>query len=97
MARLVGLPCRIASQLILDGVIVTPGVHALYMKVVCDPLRAILESEGVGIIERSVVKLVFYTPVDDKIRTTVRLQNFVPGTSKCYIKPGNRTTSSLQP
>ncbi|KAF8920865.1 saccharopine dehydrogenase [Mucidula mucida] len=52
MALTVGLPCGIATQLVLDGVLSTPGVHAPYSKEICDPIRAILEAEGVGLVEK---------------------------------------------
>jgi len=52
MARLVGVPCGIAVQLVLDGVLKTPGVHTPYTKEICDPLRAVLEAEGITMIER---------------------------------------------
>ncbi|KAG8935354.1 hypothetical protein FRC02_008290 [Tulasnella sp. 418] len=52
MALLVGLPCGIATQLVLDGVLATPGVHAPYSKEFCDPLRVALESEGITMVER---------------------------------------------
>jgi saccharopine dehydrogenase-like NADP-dependent oxidoreductase len=52
MARTVGVPCGIAVQLVLDGVLATPGVHAPYSKEFCDPLREALEKEGLGMIER---------------------------------------------
>lgn len=52
MALTVGLPCGIATQLVLDGVLSTPGVHAPYTKEICDPIRKILESEGLGMVER---------------------------------------------
>lgn len=51
MARLVGIPCGIAVQFVLDGVIDTPGVHAPYTKELCDPLRAAVEAEGLGMVE----------------------------------------------
>jgi saccharopine dehydrogenase-like NADP-dependent oxidoreductase len=53
MARLVGLPCGIATQLVLDGVLHTPGVQAPYSKEICDPLREALEKEGVGMVEKT--------------------------------------------
>jgi len=53
MALTVGLPCGIASQLVLDGVLKTPGLHAPYTKDICDPIRKVLESEGIGLIERT--------------------------------------------
>jgi saccharopine dehydrogenase-like NADP-dependent oxidoreductase len=52
MALTVGLPCGIATQFVLDGVIKTPGVLAPYTKELCDPLREKLESEGIKMIER---------------------------------------------
>ncbi|KAF7359445.1 Saccharopine dehydrogenase [Mycena sanguinolenta] len=52
MALTVGLPCGIATQLVLDGVLRIPGVHAPYTKEICDPIRAKLESEGLGLTER---------------------------------------------
>jgi len=52
MAVTVGIPCGIATQLVLDGVFNTPGVHAPYTKEICDPIREILESEGLGLVER---------------------------------------------
>lgn len=52
MALTVGVPCGIATQLVLDGVINTPGVHAPYTKEICDPIRALVEKEGLGLVER---------------------------------------------
>lgn len=52
MARLVGLPCGIATQLVLEGVLNIPGVQAPYSKEICDPLREALEKEGVGMVEK---------------------------------------------
>ena len=52
MALTVGVPCGIACQLVLDGVLKTPGVHAPYSKEICDPIRVILEKEGLGLIEK---------------------------------------------
>ncbi|KAF8629313.1 hypothetical protein AX15_003516 [Amanita polypyramis BW_CC] len=52
MALLVGLPCGIATQLVLDGVLNKVGVLAPYTKDICDPIREILEREGVGMIEK---------------------------------------------
>ncbi|KAH8091821.1 saccharopine dehydrogenase [Cristinia sonorae] len=52
MALTVGVPCGIATQLVLDGVINTPGVLAPYTKEICDPIREILESEGLGMVEK---------------------------------------------
>jgi len=52
MALLVGLPCGIAVQLVLDGVLSTPGVQSPYTKELCDPIREVLESEGITMVER---------------------------------------------
>ena len=52
MATTVGVPCGIAVQLVLNGVIATPGVLAPYTKEICDPLRALVEEEGLGLTER---------------------------------------------
>lgn len=51
MAVTVGVPCGIATQLVLDGVINQPGVQAPYTKELCDPLIELLEKEGLGMIE----------------------------------------------
>ncbi|KAF9069486.1 spermidine synthase [Rhodocollybia butyracea] len=51
MALTVGLPCGIATQLVLDGVLSMKGVHAPYTKEICDPIRERLEAEGVGLVE----------------------------------------------
>lgn len=52
MATTVGVPCGIAIQLVLDNVINTPGILAPYTKEICDPIREILEGEGLGLIEK---------------------------------------------
>ena len=52
MALTVGLPCGVATQLVLDGVIATKGVIAPYTKEICDPIREILEKEGLGLVEK---------------------------------------------
>ena len=52
MALYVGVPCGIAVQLVLDGVLNTPGVQAPYSKEICEPIRKILETEGIGMVER---------------------------------------------
>ena len=52
MALTVGLPCGIATQLVLDGVLSTPGVQAPYSKEICDPIREILEQQGMGLVEK---------------------------------------------
>ncbi|CAE6497076.1 unnamed protein product [Rhizoctonia solani] len=54
MARTVGIPCGIATRLVLDGepALNKPGVHAPYTKEICDPIREKLEAEGIGMVER---------------------------------------------
>lgn len=52
MARTVGLPCGIATQLVLDGKLNKPGVQAPYTKDICDLLVVELEKEGIGLIEK---------------------------------------------
>ncbi|KAH7100354.1 saccharopine dehydrogenase [Auriculariales sp. MPI-PUGE-AT-0066] len=52
MALLVGVPAGIATQLVLDGVLNTPGVLAPYDASICDPIREILEKEGITMIDR---------------------------------------------
>lgn len=51
MALTVGLPCGIATQLILDGVLNMKGVYAPYSKEICDPIREVLEAEGICMVE----------------------------------------------
>lgn len=52
MARLVGVPCGIATQLVLDGVINQTGIVVPYSKEICDPIRELLEVEGIGMVEK---------------------------------------------
>jgi spermidine synthase / saccharopine dehydrogenase (NADP+, L-glutamate-forming) len=52
MALTVGIPCGIATQLVLDGIISTPGILVPYTKEICDPLREQLEREGIAMVER---------------------------------------------
>ncbi|KAF9934012.1 saccharopine dehydrogenase (NADP+, L-glutamate-forming) [Linnemannia zychae] len=47
MARLVGMPCGVASQLVLDGVIRQPGILAPMSAEINDPLIKAIEAEGV--------------------------------------------------
>ena len=47
MAKLVGIPCGVAAQQVLDGVISTPGVLAPINKEINDPLIATLKKEGI--------------------------------------------------
>jgi hypothetical protein len=52
MALTVGVPCGIAVQLVLDGVLNQTGIQAPYSKEICDPIRKLLEEEGIGMVER---------------------------------------------
>jgi saccharopine dehydrogenase-like NADP-dependent oxidoreductase len=52
MALTVGLPCGIASQLVLDGVFKAPGVQVPYTEEACDPIQIIVENEGLGLVEK---------------------------------------------
>ncbi|KAK0760466.1 hypothetical protein N5P37_006660, partial [Trichoderma harzianum] len=54
MALSVGVTCGIATQFVLDKhpAFSTPGIHAPYHKDVCDPLREVLDREGVALVER---------------------------------------------
>ncbi|KAF8939980.1 saccharopine dehydrogenase [Dissophora ornata] len=47
MARLVGMPCGVATQLVLDGVINKPGILAPMSADINDPLIKGIEAEGV--------------------------------------------------
>ena len=47
MARLVGMPCGVATQLVLDGVINKPGILAPMSWDLIDPLMKAIEAEGV--------------------------------------------------
>jgi len=52
MALTVGIPCGIATQLVLDGIISTPGILVPYTKEICNPIREQLEREGITMVER---------------------------------------------
>lgn len=52
MALTVGLPCGIATQLVLDGALNKTGIQVPYTKDICDPIREILEKEGIGLKEK---------------------------------------------
>ncbi|KAF2874774.1 hypothetical protein BDV95DRAFT_616041 [Massariosphaeria phaeospora] len=56
MAKSVGVTCGIATQLLLDGhpAIHKPGVWAPYTKDICDPIRELVEKEGIKVVERKV-------------------------------------------
>ena len=52
MARTVGIPCGIATQLVLDGVINKTGVQAPYSMDIIKPIMDLLETEGLGMVEK---------------------------------------------
>ncbi|PWN51060.1 putative chimeric spermidine synthase/saccharopine reductase [Violaceomyces palustris] len=54
MAKLVGVPCAIATKLILEGhpALTQTGILAPYSKEICDPIRLELEKEGIVLEER---------------------------------------------
>lgn len=56
MAKSVGVTCGIATQLLLDGhhAFNTPGVLAPYKKEICDPIRELVEKEGIKMVEKLV-------------------------------------------
>ncbi|KAJ9607482.1 hypothetical protein H2200_007560 [Cladophialophora chaetospira] len=56
MALSVGVTCGIATQLLLDGhpALSKPGVLAPYHKDICDPIRALVEREGINVVEKVV-------------------------------------------
>jgi saccharopine dehydrogenase (NADP+, L-glutamate forming) len=55
MALSVGVTCGIATQLLLDGhpALSKPGVLAPYKKEICDPIRELVEKEGVKMVEKT--------------------------------------------
>jgi saccharopine dehydrogenase (NADP+, L-glutamate forming) len=57
MAKSVGVTCGIATQLLLDGhtALRKPGILAPYTKEICDPIRELLEKEGIVMVEAKVV------------------------------------------
>jgi saccharopine dehydrogenase (NADP+, L-glutamate forming) len=54
MALSVGVTCGIATQLLMDGHLPLrkPGVLAPYTTEICDPIRLLLEKEGVKMVEQ---------------------------------------------
>ncbi|KAK1715659.1 saccharopine dehydrogenase [Colletotrichum lupini] len=55
MARTVGVTCGIATQLLMDGepALNVPGVLAPYTSEICDPIRKLLEKEGISMVEKT--------------------------------------------
>ncbi|GAA6060401.1 hypothetical protein JCM10212_004654 [Sporobolomyces blumeae] len=54
MARLVGVPCGAAVQLVLDGTIAQRGVLAPYTRELVDPLLKAIEAEGIKLVEKTI-------------------------------------------
>ncbi|KAJ2720384.1 saccharopine dehydrogenase (NADP+, L-glutamate-forming) [Coemansia sp. Benny D115] len=54
MAKTVGVPCGIATQLILDGKITTTGVIAPMTPEVYQPILDLLPSEGINAVEETI-------------------------------------------
>jgi len=54
MSLSVGITCGIAAQLLLDGhpAINIAGVIAPYTSEICDPIRHLVEREGIEVIEK---------------------------------------------
>lgn len=55
MSKSVGVTCGIATQLLLDGhpALNIPGIITPYEKEICDPIRKLLEREGIFMVERT--------------------------------------------
>lgn len=55
MARTVGVTCGIATQLLLSGepALNVSGVLAPYTSEICDPIRKLLEKEGISMVEKT--------------------------------------------
>ena len=55
MSKSVGVTCGVATQLLLDGhpAFNTPGVIAPYQKEICDPIRELIEREGIKMVEKT--------------------------------------------
>ncbi|KAL8946661.1 MAG: hypothetical protein Q9222_006971 [Ikaeria aurantiellina] len=54
MSKSVGVTCGIATQLLLDGheALNTPGIVVPYTKAICDPIRELVEKEGIHVVQR---------------------------------------------
>jgi saccharopine dehydrogenase (NADP+, L-glutamate forming) len=53
MALSVGVTCGIATQLLMDKhpALCKPGVLAPYTRDICDPIRELVEKEGIKMVE----------------------------------------------
>ncbi|EOR04106.1 Saccharopine dehydrogenase [NADP(+), L-glutamate-forming] [Wallemia ichthyophaga EXF-994] len=54
MAKLVGVPCGVATQLVLDGTLKDRGIVAPYSAHINKPIMEKLELEGIKLVERTV-------------------------------------------
>jgi len=56
MSVSVGVTCGIATQLLLEGhkSFTTPGLIIPYSTEICEPIRELVEREGVKLIERKI-------------------------------------------
>ncbi|KAI8983224.1 saccharopine dehydrogenase [Trametes punicea] len=52
MARYMGIPCGIAAQMILNGDSTSSGIFAPHTKETCDPIRRLLDEQGMGLVEK---------------------------------------------
>jgi saccharopine dehydrogenase (NADP+, L-glutamate forming) len=60
MALSVGVTCGIATQLLIDNhpSLRKPGVLAPYTTDICDPIRELVEKEGIKMVEQKAAKVV---------------------------------------
>lgn len=59
MSTTVGVTCGFATQLLLDGhpTLNTPGIITPYEKEICDPIRELIEHEGIIMVEKLLGKM----------------------------------------
>ncbi|BGP53001.1 saccharopine dehydrogenase (NADP+, L-glutamate-forming) [Rhodotorula sphaerocarpa] len=53
MSKLVGVPCGVAVQLVLDGVVAEKGILAPYSMDIVKPIMEALEAEGITMVEKT--------------------------------------------
>lgn len=53
MSKLVGVPCGVAVQLVLDGVVAEKGILAPYSMDIVQPIMEALEAEGITMVEKT--------------------------------------------
>lgn len=54
MARLVGVPCAVAVELVFDGTISQPGIHAPVTPELATPLLNALKKYGIELVEKTI-------------------------------------------